>query len=77
MKTVSNLRVFVEYLFLNEQVQASFDDVLKAGQERERCTRRSRGKERHRRRDQERDDDEQSDGIDYLLSGAEAWLTKS
>ncbi len=27
--------------------------------------------------DQERDDDEQSDGIDYLLSGAEAWLTKS
>ncbi|MDG1368388.1 MAG: phosphotransferase family protein, partial [Acidimicrobiales bacterium] len=27
--------------------------------------------------DQERDDDEQSDGIDYLLSGAEAWLTKN
>jgi len=27
--------------------------------------------------DQERDNDEQSDGIDYLLSGAEAWLAKT
>jgi len=27
--------------------------------------------------DQERDDGEQSDGIDYLLSGAETWLAKT